>query len=154
MDADERNAVSNRLIELNAETYFLANAAIEELRRLGIDHAVISTKRTVDEQAALYSQGRERLEVVNEKRQLARMPKISEKENAYTVTNCDGVRAKSNHQSGNALDIVPVENHRPIWPNPSDPRWQQIADVMVKHGFEWGGTWPQFPDYPHYQRKG
>ena len=145
--------MSQRLIELNAETYFLANEAIAELQTLKISHAVTSTKRTEAEQAALYAQGRAKLEAVNAKRQFAEMRKITDKENQYTVTNCDGVRIKSNHQSGDALDVVPLEGSRPVWPSPADPRWQDIARIMLKHGFEWGGQWVKFPDYPHYQRK-
>jgi hypothetical protein len=145
--------MSARLIDLNAETYFLANEAIAELQTLKIPHAVTSTKRTDAEQAALHAQGREKLEVVNAKRQFAEMRKIGDKENQNIVTNCDGVKKKSNHQSGDALDVVPLEGSRPVWPGPTDTRWQEIARIMLKHGFEWGGQWTKFPDYPHYQRK-
>ncbi len=145
--------MSQRLVDLNPETYFLANEALAELQELEIPHAVTSTKRTEAEQAALYAQGRAKLEVVNAKRQFAEMRKITDKENQYTVTNCDGVKIKSNHQSGDALDVVPLEGSRPVWPGPTDPRWQDIARVMLKHGFEWGGQWVKFPDYPHYQRR-
>jgi peptidoglycan L-alanyl-D-glutamate endopeptidase CwlK len=145
--------MSARLIDLNAETYFLANEALAELQELKIPHAVTSTKRTLDEQAALYLQGRAKINVVNAKRNVAGMHPISEKENTYTVTNCDGVRNKSNHQSGDALDIVPLEGTRAVWPSPKDPRWLSIAEVMERHGFEWGGRWKNFPDFPHYQRK-
>jgi peptidoglycan L-alanyl-D-glutamate endopeptidase CwlK len=145
--------MSNRLVDLNAETYFLANEAIAELQTLNIPHITTSTKRTLSEQSALYKQGREKLEDVNTARVIAGLPKIGEKENAYTVTNCDGVQIKSNHQSGDAIDIVPFENNRAIWPKPFDPRWKQIADVMKNHGFIWGGDWKNFIDCPHYQRK-
>ena len=145
--------MSQRLVDLNPETYFLANEAIAELQSLKIPHAVTSTKRTIEEQGALYAQGRAKLDAVNSKRQFAGMPKISDRENAYTVTNCDGVKTKSNHQSGDALDVVPLEGVRPVWPSPSDPRWQEIARVMMKHGFEWGGQWTRFPDFPHYERR-
>lgn len=142
-----------RLIDLNAETYFLANEAIAELQTLNILHVVTSTKRTEAEQAALYAQGRAKVEAVNTLRKIACMPNITLAENKYTVTNCDGVRKKSAHQSGDAIDIVPVENNRPIWPGKNDPRWLAIAEIMEKHGFDWGGRWKEFPDHPHYQRK-
>lgn len=145
--------MSSQLIALNSETYFLANEAIAELQTLRIPHAVTSTKRTEAEQAALYAQGREKLNVVNAKRNAAGMRPIPLVENAYTVTNCDGVRTKSNHQSGDALDVVPLEGNRPVWPPAKDPRWKQIADVFKKYGFEWGGDWKEFQDLPHYQRR-
>lgn len=145
--------MSQRLVDLNAETYFLANKAIAELQTLKIPHVVTSTKRTEAEQAALYAQGRAKIEAVNELRKRAAMPWISLAENKYTVTNCDGVRTKSNHQSGDALDVVPLEGTKPVWPPATDPRWEKIADVFKKYGFEWGGDWEKFPDLPHYQRK-
>ena len=145
--------MSIRLIDLNAETYFLANEAVAELQTLNIPFCITSTKRTIEEQTALYKQGREKLSIVNEARVLAGLYKIRENENSYTITNCDGIRSKSNHQSGDALDIVPLEGYRAVWPKPYDKRWKQIADVMKKHGFIWGGDWKDFPDYPHYQRK-
>ena len=145
--------MSARLIDLNAETYVLTNEALAELQDLKIPHCVTSTKRTLEEQQALYAQGRAKIEAVNTLRKIACMPIITLAENAKTVTNCDGVRNKSNHQSGNALDIVPLEGHYPKWPSGNDPRWLQIAEVMEKHGFIWGGRWKNFPDYPHYERK-
>jgi peptidoglycan L-alanyl-D-glutamate endopeptidase CwlK len=145
--------MSNRLIDLNAETYFLANKAISELQSLGIPFIVTSTKRTLEEQQALYMQGRSKLEMVNEKRKYAGLFELTSKENSYTVTNCDGTKNKSNHQSGDALDIVPLAGTRAVWPPASDPRWARIAMVMVRNGFEWGGNWTVFPDYPHYQRR-
>ena len=145
--------MSNRLIDLNQDTYFLANKAIAELQDLKIPFFVASTKRTAEEQYAYWLQGRESLETVNDTRLAIGMRAISERENLYTITNCDGVRSKSNHQSGDALDIVPLEGERAVWPKPYDKRWKQIADVMKNHGFIWGGDWKDFPDYPHYQRK-
>jgi peptidoglycan L-alanyl-D-glutamate endopeptidase CwlK len=142
-----------RLIDLNAETYFLANEALAEMQAKSIPHVVTSTKRTEAEQAALYAQGRAKIEAVNELRKRACMPNITLAQNQNTVTNCDGVRKKSAHQSGDALDIVPLKGHYPVWPGPDDPRWLAIAEIMEKHGFDWGGRWKEFPDHPHYQRK-
>jgi hypothetical protein len=78
-------------------------------------------------------------------------------ENAYTVTNADGVKYKSNHQSGRALDVVPVNAAgNPEWPGAEDPRWQMIAAVFKSQGFKWGGDWTKAvngidPDLPHYE---
>ncbi len=76
---------------------------------------------------------------------------LTEKENSAIVTKCDGINYCSDHQSGLAVDVVPLQGTRAVWPALSDPRWKQISDVMKKHGFEWGGDWKRFPDYPHYQ---
>jgi hypothetical protein len=85
------------------------------------------------------------------------MPPISAAENAYTVTNADGVHDKSNHQSGRALDVVPANaNGNPVWPEPADPRWEEIAAIFKSQGFSWGGDWTRAkdgidPDLPHYE---
>jgi len=143
--------MSRKLIDLKDTARIKASLAISELKRTGIDHAVVYTFRTQAEQIALYAQGREPLTVVNAKRKECGLYELIEKENSYTVTNCDGIRHKSMHQTGIAIDVVPVENGKAIWPKNSDPRWLQIANAFIKQGFTWGGSWKDFPDMPHYQ---
>ena len=146
--------MNRSLSDLKPRVAAAAARAMADLSARGIKAIVTSTLRTEAEQAALYSQGRDSLEVTNEKRKVAGMPPISKAESGYTVTNADGVRHKSNHQGGAALDVVPEQGGRPVWPTASDPRWKQIAGVFKKYGFEWGGDWKDFPDLPHYQWKG
>ena len=146
--------MSRNLSDLEPRVAAAAMRALADLRLRGIFFAVTSTLRTEAEQAALYAQGREPLEKVNKKRVTAGMRLIGSAENKYTVTNADGVKHKSNHQWGTALDVVPEYDGRPVWPPASDPRWKQIAGVFKAHGFEWGGDWKDFPDLPHYQWKG
>lgn len=110
-----------------------------------VDCTVVSGLRTFKEQRILYSQGRT-------------MP-------GPIVTNCDGFRKKSNHQSdtpiGNAVDVVPY----PIDWNDRDRfyhfagfargvAWQLGVDLR------WGGDWDSdyvlndqsFYDFPHFER--
>jgi len=126
-------------------------AFVVALKLKGIPHVVTSTLRTTDEQVALYAQGRQALAEVNTLRARANMHAIGPSENGYTVTNCDGIVHKSNHQGGRALDIVPM-NHMgyAIWPSSTDPRWLQIATEGEAVGFSWGGRW-KAPDLPHYE---
>ncbi len=132
----------------------LAESFIAALKAQGIRHVVTSTNRTTAEQVALYAQGRESLEKVNTKRQIAGMFPIQPSENQYTVTNADGIKHKSAHQGGRALDVVPASAAgNPVWPGPSDPRWKAIGEIGEAVGFEWGGRWKDLPDFPHYQRK-
>lgn len=140
------------LEELHPVALKKAVEAVAILKDKGIKFAITSTRRTMYEQIALYAQGRRPLVTVNELRDRAKMRRITEAENAYTVTNCDGVKVLSRHQGGKAIDIVPATDRgNPIWPPPSDARWEEIAAVMKGCGFAWGGDWPQFPDYPHYE---
>ena len=146
--------MSRRLEDLLPRVAAAAARALADLKARGVHVAVTSTLRTQAEQAALYAQGREPLAAVNAKRAAARMPLLRLDENRYTVTNADGVKYKSNHQGGRALDVVPEHLGLPVWPPASVPRWKQISGVFQQYGFEWGGEWKDFPDLPHYQWKG
>ena len=143
--------MSKKLGDLKPYVAAKAAVALAELKKAGVSCVVTYTLRTKEEQSALYAQGREALKTVNEKRKLAGLYALSEKENTYTVTNCDGVKTMSRHQTGTAIDVVPVQDGKSVWPNGNDPRWIAIAGIMKKHGFTWGGDWKEFPDYPHFQ---
>ena len=150
--------MSTKLEDLAPAAKSAARSALAELVASNVPHAVTYTLRTYAEQAALYAQGRQPLITVNTLRGKAGLPSISEGDNNI-VTQCDGVRiseggkGRSPHQLGTALDVVPLGPNGPIWPALSDPRWKQIASILKAHGFEWGGDWTDFPDYPHYQLK-
>ena len=141
-----------KLDSLNAKTRQALLLATQKLREKGVQYAITSTYRTVIEQSALYAQGRDDLPSVNEKRKAAGMGPIAESENKYTITNCDGLVKKSRHQSGDAVDIVPLDGRgRPYWPDASSSEWTRIADIMKQFGFDWGGDWKEFKDCPHYE---
>lgn len=145
-----------RIDVLSDEMQPKAREFIKRLRESGIPFAVTSTLRTADEQKALFAQGRMELETVNLLRRLAMMPEIDMRENAYTVTNCDGFLKKSRHQYGRSIDVVPASRGAPIWPAGDDPRWPMIGEIGEACGLEWGGRWTKEkhgidPDYPHYQ---
>jgi peptidoglycan LD-endopeptidase CwlK len=145
--------MSRALADLLPEAQAAATRALDDLKAREIPYYVFSTLRTTAEQEALYAQGREQLITVNALRQAAGIPAIGEKENLYTVTNCDGHKNKSQHQGGLAIDVVPLGPRGPEWPIASDVRWEDIANSFEREGFEWGGRWKGFPDRPHYQYK-
>lgn len=140
--------MSARIEDLQPDVQAAARAALSELR---VPFIVTATLRTRDEQVALYSQGRGRIELVNLLRKIAGLSPLDAADAGNVVTNANGVDTPSNHQGGRALDIVPLEGNRPVWPGPSDPRWMEIASVLKGHGFRWGGDWADFPDLPHYE---
>jgi peptidoglycan LD-endopeptidase CwlK len=149
--------VSRDINDLRPEVRAAAARAIDELVKRGIPFAVTATLRSAEEQAALYAQGRRPLEEVNALRSAAGLAPLPARENGYTVTMLDGRKTalggtgRSIHQLGGALDVVPTDSGRPVWPPASDPRWAEIAAVFEAEGFEWGGRWTDFPDRPHYQ---
>lgn len=146
--------MTNDIHALHPEPRKAAQAAIAELRDKKIPFKVTSTLRTALEQFALWLQGRVSLVAVNRARKLAGMYPIGEKQNTYTVTNCDGVDFLSRHQGADTLDVVPLgSNGNPIWPSVDDPRWGEIAAVMERHGFRAGLRWSE-PDPAHHEYEG
>ena len=143
--------MSARIDDLMPSVVSAAMSAIDELTSRKVSFTVTSTLRTVEEQLALYAQGRVPITKVNLLRSKAHMRPITDSENKYIVTNADGVKAKSKHQSGRALDVVPSENGKAVWPPKSDGRWDEISRTFKNHGFRWGGDWKDFEDFPHYQ---
>ena len=103
------------------------------------DCTVTSGLRTREEQEALYAQGRTKP--------------------GNIVTNADGVIHKSNHQGGNAVDVVPYPE---MWSDKKKLREfggfvLGIAAILKDQGVididvEWGGHW-RFLDLPHFQVK-
>ena len=93
---------------------------------LGIRLRISQGLRTIKEQDDLYAQGR------------TRPGKI--------VTNAKG--GDSFHNYGLAIDVVIIN------PN-GTANWSRLsADVVriaAQEGFEWGGNWRTFKDYPHFQ---
>ena len=151
--------MSTKLEDLKPSAQAAAYRALAALKASGVLCVVMCTLRTYAEQAALYAQGREQLNIVNSLRATAKLRPITEGENNI-VTNCDGKRiseggkGRSPHQLGTALDVVPMVRGGPVWPATTDPRWKEIAAAFKAQGFEWGGDWTDFPDFPHYQLKG
>lgn len=91
---------------------------------------VIQTLRDAEYQKSLYDQGR------------SKKGKI--------VTNCDGVKSKSVHQSGRAVDIVPVDDKKVILWNRND-LFKIIADEAIKLGFKAGFYFKSLKDSPHLE---
>jgi peptidoglycan LD-endopeptidase CwlK len=144
--------MNTRIEDLLPEVQEMAYKAIAIMKAQDIKHVVTSTFRSKEVQQALYAQGRNSLNIVNQLRENANLSLLPENENTYTVTNCNGVTNLSPHQSRKAIDIVPANrNGDPCWPDLLDSRWGPIALIMKACGFTWGGDWKSFPDYPHYQ---
>lgn len=93
--------------------------------------------RTIEEQDGLYAQGR------------SKPGKI--------VTNAKG--GTSYHNYGLAVDIVLIlENKQISWDMKTDydddnfPDWMECVRIFESHGWEWGGRWISFKDFPHFQK--
>lgn len=104
------------------------------------DFSITQGIRTTEEQNKLYQQGR----IVPGK----------------IVTNCDGYKIKSNHQTksdglGHAGDIAVLINNKITW---EEKYYKEVAMsariLMQKYNVEWGGDWRNFKDLPHFEYKG
>lgn len=109
----------------------------------GIRYVRFSTKRFTIEQQALYAQGRFELNYVNDLRIKAGLYLLSPKENTYTVTNCDGIKYKSQHQYGNAVDYVILNKLKnPTWDYVKYcSEYRALRDIGTALGFNCGGSW-------------
>lgn len=126
----------------------------------GFKYRIIEGFRSTAVQKAYYAQGRNNVEVVNEWRRRANLGPITEKANKV-ITKCDGERVKSKHQSGLAVDIVPVVDGKLLWETSSEKAkelWTHLGQVGKMVGLEWGGDWDKTAstlgwDCPHFEMK-
>lgn len=99
---------------------------LEECKANGINVFVTQTLRDAEYQNSLYQQGRTT--------------------SGKIVTNADGYKNKSNHQSGMAWDIAvnpPLDLY-------DENVLRKAGKIAKKLGIEWGGDW-KFSDFPHFQ---
>jgi hypothetical protein len=107
--------------------------AYAERHMPGMEWRLIEGFRTAPYQNELYQKGR-------------KTPPIGVK---HRVTDCDGFKFRSNHQSSLAVDIIPFKGNSPVW-NPDLQHWGYLGHVARNHGLEWGGDWRK-ADLPHIQ---
>lgn len=120
-------------------------SALEMIERAyteGIAVQISAGYRSLEEQAALYGQGR--IYSYNGKNYSDPAKPV--------VTNAKP--GQSYHNFGLAIDffLVSDDGRKAIWT--VDSRWQRVAAIGKKLGFEWGGDWRTFKDYPHLQMTG
>ena len=129
----------------------------------GIPFTVTCTARTVDEQVALYAQGRKKLDAVNILRVEAGLPVITEKENKQPVTWTLNSKHLIDLDDGNpdndqsrAFDIAISPGGKPVWDVKVDvnqdhlPDYIQAGEIGESCGLRWGGRFKK-PDYPHFE---
>ncbi|WP_340034046.1 M15 family metallopeptidase [Paenibacillus sp. FSL H3-0302] len=128
---------STRLIGLHPVVLAAATVLIERCYARGVPIVITQGLRTIAEQDALYAQGRTKPGSI--------------------VTNAKG--GYSYHNFGLAVDFAL------LLPNGSSVSWDmnrdyngnnikdwiEVVEEAKKLGFEWGGDWTTFKDYPHFQ---
>ncbi|MCZ8533840.1 M15 family metallopeptidase [Psychrobacillus psychrodurans] len=120
----------------------LKEYTIELIKRCyneGIKIQISSGFRSNEEQAYIYGQGRPNY-IWNGKKYGSKGSIVS---NAMPGT--------SVHNYGLAIDyfLVSDDGNKSLWT--VNDKWRRVAAIAKSMGFEWGGDWKSFEDYPHLQ---
>ena len=121
---DERS--EKAIATLLPEVRPYARALVHRAERNGVLVKIISGTRSYAEQNALYARGRT--------------------EPGPIVTNARG--GYSNHNFGIAFDIGVFEGSRYLG---DSPKYRAVGLLGMDLGLEWGGSWTDFVDQPHFQ---
>ncbi|MFD0712642.1 M15 family metallopeptidase [Paenibacillus sp. GCM10027626] len=109
---------------------------IDRAAKIGIRLAITDGFRSAADQDKLYNQGR--------------------RDGGQIVTNAKG--GQSFHNYGLAIDFaLKKKDGEIIWDMEYDGNgngkfdWMEVVEIAKELGFEWGGDWENFRDYPHLQ---
>lgn len=129
----------------------------------GIPFAVTCTARTVDEQVALYAQGRKGMYDVNKLRIVAGLPLLtSENQNKVVTWTLKSLHlvdlddGNPDNDKSRAFDIAITSGGKPVWDVKVDvnqdhlPDYIQAGEIGESCGLRWGGRFKK-PDYPHFE---
>lgn len=115
----------------------------------GIRVQISSGYRSNERQAELYGQGRSSF-IYNGK-QYGKLYDANGKKLSIVSNAKPG---ESVHNYGLAIDyfLVSEDGRTSLWTVNAD--WRRVAAIAKSMGFEWGGDWLSFVDYPHLQITG
>lgn len=120
---------SRSLDDLHPEVRPLVDAFLSACKAAGADILVTCSRRSNDEQTALWNQGRT-------------TP-------GHIVTNAKA--GQSAHNYGLAIDVVPMVNGKPDW-HGADPVWQTIGKLGQAAGLTWlGASDSKFKEMAHFE---
>lgn len=124
-----QNKSANRLKKLHPVVKEATEALIQLSHAAGIPILIAQGLRTIEEQNALYEQGRTKP--------------------GNIVTNARG--GYSYHNFGVAIDFCILKDSGKDVSWTVDNRWMKVVSFAKQLGFEWGGDWTSFKDYPHFE---
>jgi peptidoglycan L-alanyl-D-glutamate endopeptidase CwlK len=127
---------SPAITELNPVVTKQMNELIRQSAEKGLVVVVTDGFRSLGDQDKLYAKGRTA--------------------SGSIVTNAKG--GQSYHNFGLAIDFaLKTPSGKIIWDRQYDGNkngksdWTEVVDIAKRLGFQWGGDWEQFQDYPHLQ---
>ncbi|MGE7880170.1 peptidoglycan-binding protein [Peribacillus muralis] len=121
-------------------------SALEMIKRAykeGIYAQISAGFRSMEEQAALYGQGRLFYSYRGKNYADLSKPQVTKAK-----------PGQSFHNFGVAIDffIVSDDGKNAIWT--INTKWARVASIGKELGFKWGGDWTGFKDYPHLEMTG
>ena len=135
--------ISRSVARIGAVHPSLKEYSIELIKRCyaeGIRVQLSSGYRSFEDQARIYGQGRAVYRYKGKNYGNRDMNVVSNAEPGQSI-----------HNYGLAIDyfLVSEDGNQSIWSVNAD--WKRVADIAKSMGFEWGGDWSSFRDYPHLQ---
>lgn len=134
---------------------------LSEAEAQGLELLVYCTYRSPADQARLYRQSRNTLQISGMADRLK--DQFQRPDLAQTLLDVGpqyGPRVTmaapgmSIHQYGLAIDAVPMRAGKPVWgtTDPADRElWHQYGEIARELSLEWAGDWESFVEYPHVQ---
>jgi len=121
------------LDKLDYKVKIMAEMLIEQCRKQGIPVIITQTFRTKEIQQEYYTWGRTKINPF--------------KKNMTKVTNLDGVKSISRHQTGLAFDVcINIKGSEY-----NVDLLTKVGKIGMGLGLTWGGSWKGFPDMPHFE---
>ncbi len=133
--APDMQRSDKRIAALHPDVRYAADRLVRQAAERGIEIAITSGFRSSAEQDRLYRQGRQ--------------------DAGNIVTNARG--GQSYHNYGLAIDFALRDGSDILWDTERDGNghgrsdWTEVVELAKDLGFDWGGDWENFPDYPHLQ---
>jgi D-alanyl-D-alanine dipeptidase len=121
------NFSNKRIVQLHPKVQKAFKDFIQDAEEdLGITLRISQGLRTMEEQNALYEQGR------------TKPGKVVTKAKA----------GRSFHNYGLAIDLVVMKGTQVNW----EYDMSKLLPFAQKYGIDWGGSWKTFKDYPHFEK--
>jgi peptidoglycan L-alanyl-D-glutamate endopeptidase CwlK len=161
-------SVLKKLAQMHPDLFKKYQLFEAKMNKEKIPFMLTSVARTVKEQVALYSQGRDPINTVNLLRKAAKLAPITSAQNikvTWTLTSkhlIDLDDGTVNNDFSRAFDIAIIDNKKPSWNLKVDvnkdkiPDYIEAGNIGESVGLVWGGRFKNsrgvlIPDYPHYQ---
>ena len=123
--------MSRNIEDLDPRMQPLALELVGRCMAQGLPIVITQTRRTMEEQQALYDQGRVRPgKIVTQARP-----------------------GQTAHNYGLAFDVAFIipETGEITWDEPRSGAWYDVGRIGEGLGLIWGGRWRKFPDRPHFE---